>query len=143
MYRENYSQSTRKKHQPNSKCSQKTIDGQTQFALQTHDKISTKFALQTRQNYRQIYRQNSHDEESRQSSTCKYNATIQRKYRLKSPCKCNAIDNARQSDRAMVNATLITQQQNSQLFRYQTSPFQLSRATIPQKSKRVNSKEII
>ena len=38
-------------------------DGQTKFALQTHDKISTKFALQTRQNYRQIYRQNSHGEE--------------------------------------------------------------------------------
>ena len=38
-------------------------DRQTKFALQTHDKISTKFALQTRQNYRQIYRQNSHDEE--------------------------------------------------------------------------------
>ena len=37
-------------------------DGQTKFALQTHDKISTKIALQTRQNYRQIY-QNSHDEE--------------------------------------------------------------------------------
>ena len=34
-----------------------------QIALQTHSKISTKFALQTRQNYRQIYRQNSHDEE--------------------------------------------------------------------------------
>ena len=38
-------------------------DEQTKFALQTHDKISTKFALQTRQDYRQIYRQNSHDEE--------------------------------------------------------------------------------
>ena len=36
---------------------------QTKFALQTHDKISTKFALQTRQNYRQMNRQNSHDEE--------------------------------------------------------------------------------
>ena len=33
-----------------------------QIALQTHSEISTKFALQTRQNYRQIYRQNSHDE---------------------------------------------------------------------------------
>ena len=58
-------------------------DGQTKFALQTYDKISTKFALQTRQNYRQIYRQNSHDEEvdkvqpanSMQQST-KYDETI-------------------------------------------------------------------
>ena len=58
-------------------------DGQTKFALQTHDKISTKFALQTRQNYRQIYRQNSHDEEvdkvqpanTMQQST-KYDETI-------------------------------------------------------------------
>ena len=57
-----------------------------QIALQTHSKISTKFALQTRQSYRQIYRQNSHDEEVDK---------VQRKYRLNSPCKCNAIDNIR------------------------------------------------
>ena len=82
----------------------------------------------------------------RQSSPCKCNATIdkvQRNYRLSSPCKCNAIDNARPSDSAMLNATPITQSQNSKLFRRQTSPFQLSRATNPQKSKRVNSKENI
>ena len=72
-----------------------------------------------------------------------YNATIQRKYRLNSPYTYSAIDNARQANSVMLNATLIAQCENSQLFRYQTSPFQLSRATIPQKSKRVNSKEIV
>ena len=81
-------------------------------------KKSTKFALQIR-------------------------ATIQRKYRLNSPCKCNAIDNARQSDSAMVNATPIAQSQNSQLFRRQTSPFRNPKTTNPLKSKRVNSKENI
>ena len=47
---------------------------------------------------------------SRLSSTCQYNATIdkvRRNFRLNSPCKCNAIDNARQANSVMLNATLI------------------------------------
>ena len=83
---------------------------------------------------------------SRQSSPCKCNATIdkvQRNYRLNSPCKCNAIDNARPSDSATVNAALITQSQNSKLFRRQTLPFRNPKTTNPLKFKRENSKENI
>ena len=117
--------------------------------------------------YRQIYRQNSHDEyidkvrpantaenidkvrtanistkfarwRCRQSSPCKHDATIdniQRKYRLSSPCKCNAIDNARQSDSVMVNVTLIAQSQNSKLFVVKLHLFYIQRLQTPKNLK--------
>jgi len=82
--------------------------------------VQTEFALQTRQNHRQIYRQNSHDEEVdkvQPVNTMQLSTELRRNYRLNSPCKCNAVDNARQANSVMLNAAAIAQSENSQLSR--------------------------
>jgi len=82
----------------------------------------------------------------RPANTAKLSTNISTKFarrrcRQSSPCKCDAIDNARQSNSVMVNETLIAQSQNSKLFRRQTSPFLYPKTTNPLNTKRVNRKE--
>ena len=102
MFRENYNQTDGQKERPANTRS--NID---KVRPANTAKLST------------INRQDSHNEEvgKIQPVNTMQLSTVRRNFRLNSPCTHSAIDNARQANGVMLNATLIAQSRNSQLFR--------------------------